>query len=379
MRSGKLVTWLDRYIFRQLALSLVAVTGGLTALIWLTQSLRFVELVVNRGLSMTVFLRLTSLLIPSFIAVILPITTYVVVQFIYQRLNGDRELTVIRSAGVSPFGMARPALALAVLVTILGYILNLWVVPVTLASFRQFQWDIRNRMAAFLLQEGVFTQISDKLTVYVRSRDSDGSLHGILVQDDRDQNSRATILAESGRLAEGANGPRAVLFNGSRQEIDHQTGRLNMLTFDQNEIDLGERAADAGVRPPDMSEVSTTQLLDASLAHDRDRPKWVAEGHKRLSSPLSTLSFAFVALISVLLGAFRRHGGFLRPLVAVGVVVGLLALGLAIDNLAARNNALIPLMWVQAVAPGLVCLWMLVVPDWFAERFRTTRMVPAGP
>ncbi len=378
MRSGKLVTWLDQYIFRQLGLALIAVTGGLTALIWLTQSLRFVELVVNRGLSMTVFLRLTSLLIPSFVAVILPITTYVVVQFIYQRLNGDRELTVIRSAGVSPFGMARPALALAILVTVLGYVLNLWVVPTTLASFRQFQWDIRNRMAAFLLQEGVFTQISDKLTVYVRSRGADGTLNGILVQDDRDQNARATILAESGRLAEGTNGPRAVLFNGSRQEIDHQTGRLNMLTFDQNEIDLGDRAADAGVRPPDMSEVSTRQLLDASLAHDRDRTKWIAEGHKRLSSPLSTLSFAFVALVSVLLGAFRRHGGFLRPLVAVGVVVGLLALGLAINNLAARNNALIPLMWVQAVAPALVCLWMLVVPDWWAERLRAARMAPAA-
>ena len=77
MRSGKLITWLGRYIFRQLSLALLAVTGGLTALIWLTQSLRFVELVVNRGLSMTVFIRLTSLLIPSFVAVILPITTFV--------------------------------------------------------------------------------------------------------------------------------------------------------------------------------------------------------------------------------------------------------------------------------------------------------------
>ena len=77
MRSGKLITWLDRYIFRQLSLALLAVSGGLTALIWLTQSLRFVELVVNRGLSMTVFIRLTSLLIPSFVAVILPITTFV--------------------------------------------------------------------------------------------------------------------------------------------------------------------------------------------------------------------------------------------------------------------------------------------------------------
>ena len=379
MRSGKLVTWLDRYIFRQLLLALVGVTGGLTALIWLTQSLRFVELVVNRGLSMSVFLRLTSLLIPSFVAVILPITTYVVVQFIYQRLNGDRELTVIRSAGVSPYGMARPALMLALIVTISGYALNLWVVPATLASFRQFQWDIRNRMAAFLLQEGVFTPISENLTVYVRSRDADGTLRGILVEDDRVANAHATILSESGRLIEGANGPRALLFNGSRQELDRQTGRLNMLTFDQNEIDLGERAAEAGVRPPDMSEVSTAELLDPRSAHDRDRGKWVAEGHKRLSGPLSTLSFALVALLSVLAGTFRRHGGFARPVISVGVVVGLLALGLAINNLAARDNALVPLIWVQAILPGLVSFWMLVVPDWMAGRFRVPNLARVHP
>ena len=57
MRSGKMVTRLDIYIFRQVLFALVVATGGLTALIWLTQSLRFVDLVVNRGLSLLVFLR----------------------------------------------------------------------------------------------------------------------------------------------------------------------------------------------------------------------------------------------------------------------------------------------------------------------------------
>ena len=94
---------------------LIAVTGGLAALIWLTQSLRFVELVVNHGLSLVVFLELTGLLIPSFVAVILPITSFVVVQFVYQRLAGDRELTVMRAAGLSPLALARPALAVAAL------------------------------------------------------------------------------------------------------------------------------------------------------------------------------------------------------------------------------------------------------------------------
>ncbi len=101
MRPGLAITRIDRYIFRQLSLALVAVTLGLTAFVWLTQSLRFVTLVVDHGLSLGVFLELTGLLVPSFVAVILPITTYIVIQFVYQRLAGDRELTVMRAAGLS--------------------------------------------------------------------------------------------------------------------------------------------------------------------------------------------------------------------------------------------------------------------------------------
>src|SRR6201746_2637216 len=135
MRSGKAITRLDIYIFRQVLLALVVATGGLTALIWLTQSLRFIDLVVNRGLSFLVFLQLTSLLIPSFVAVILPITTYVVIQFVYQRMTSDRELTVMRAAGLSPWALARPALAVALLATLVGYVLSIWAVPASLNDF----------------------------------------------------------------------------------------------------------------------------------------------------------------------------------------------------------------------------------------------------
>ncbi len=362
MRFPPLPTRLDRYIFRQLFWALIAVTAGLTALIWLTQSLRFVELVVNRGLSLVVFLRLTGLLIPSFIAVILPITTYVVIQFIYQRLAGDREVTVMRAAGLSPIALARPALALALLATMANYWLNLMVVPATLSSFREFQWEIRNKVAAFLLQEGVFTSISDKLVVYVRTRSPDGSLHGILVDDARDPAVHATILAESGQLMESTGSPRVLLLNGSRQEIDRQTGRLNMLTFTENEIDLASSTGPEGVRPADMSEVPISELLNPRRALPRDVPKWIAEAHKRLAGPLASISYAFVALVSVLTGAFQRHAGFIRPLASVLVVVLLVASGLTIDGLAARDNTLIPLVWARTLLPAAVCAIALFAP-----------------
>ena len=53
------------YIFSQLSFATILVTLTVTCAFWLTQSLRFIELVVNRGLSLVVFMRLTGLLIPS--------------------------------------------------------------------------------------------------------------------------------------------------------------------------------------------------------------------------------------------------------------------------------------------------------------------------
>ena len=367
MAVGALFRSLDRYILRQLGLALIAVTGGLTALIWLTQSLRFVQLVVDRGLSVGVFLRLTGLLIPSFVAVILPITTFIVIQFIYQRMAGDRELTVMRAAGLSPFGLARPGLALAAIVVLVCYGLNLFLVPASLASFRDFQWEIRNRMAAFLLQDGVFNQISDALTVYVRSRDPDGVLHGILVNDARDKNSPVTIFAQTGRLLDSSGALRALLSDGTREVIDRKTGRLDLLTFRENVIELSGPAQAHAARIPDMSEVSLSTLLHPpAFLSETDRGRWIAEGYKRVSSPLTALSYALVALLSVLTGTFRRQGSFVRPLVAISAVVCLLAIGLAIDNLAARNNALLPLMWVQAVLPAVLCGWALFGPQLLA-------------
>ena len=379
---------LDRYVFRQLLVALVAATAALVALIWLTQSLRLVELVVNRGLSLQVFFHLTGLLIPGFVSVILPITSFVVVQFVYQRLSGDRELTVMRAAGLSQLALSRPALGLAGLAALCCLVLNVWIVPSSNAAFREYQFEIRNRLAAFLLQEGVFTAISDQLTVYVRSRDPNGMLRGILVEDDRQKNTRATILAESGRLVDDGGAPHVQLFRGSREEIDKTTGRLDVLTFAENAIDLSDPKKAAEVRYRDTTEMSIGELLHPDpreITNPRDRGKFLVEANRRLSSPLTAFGFSLVALCSVLTGGFQRHGNVLRPLVGVASVVGLLALGLAVASLAARLPVLMPLVWLAAGLPIAACLAGLLAPGLRSRRAmaeiaaRTLpRQVPAG-
>ncbi|MDI2112367.1 LPS export ABC transporter permease LptF [Commensalibacter nepenthis] len=354
----------DRYILHQLLIALVATTGGLAALIWLTQSLRFVSLVVDRGLSLGVFLELTGLLIPSFVAVILPITTFVVVQFIYHRLAGDREIVVMRAAGMSSFALAKPGMICALITTIMCYLLNIWIVPAAYHSFRKNEFKIRNKMAAFMLQEGVFTNISNNLTVYIRSKDHNGVLKGILVEDARQPDNKATILAESGNIVIINDKPQVVLSNGSREVIDKKTGRLNVLNFERNTIDLSSNKEQTA-RLKDATEMSLHELLhpNAQEVFDRDYGKLAVEAHRRLTSPLTIFSFTMIALVSVLRGSFARYGNILRPLSAIFTIVGLMSLILIIQNVATRNMIFIPFIWVVAIAPGIIASCVLFIPE----------------
>lgn len=366
------MTRIDRYLFRQLSLALIAVTVGLAALVWLTQSLRFIELVLDRGLSLLVFLELTSLMLPSFFAVILPITTFIVVLFVYVRLASDRELVVMRAAGLSQWALARPAVLLAMIATGLCMLLNLWLVPLSHAAFRQWQFEIRNQLVGVLLQEGVFSQVGSDLTVYARYRDPDGTLRGILVHDQREEGAPVTILAEQGRITITPNGPRVTLLNGVRQQVERVSGtpplRLNILSFSENSVDLARATREEEVRSRDSRERSVAELLSPNPAEelrDREIRRFYAEAHQRLAGPLTTLAFALVALAVALTGEFRRHGGGMRIAIGISLVVGLLAMGLTGGNLAARDNIWVPLIWLQAVLPGLVALWWLAgAPGW---------------
>jgi lipopolysaccharide export system permease protein len=58
----------------------------------------------------------------------------------------------------------------------------------------------------------------------------------------------------------------------------------------------------------------------------------------------------------------------MRPLIAIAAIVVLLASGLAIGNLAARDNRLMPLIWAHAIVPGVICFWLLVGPQIMSAR-----------
>ncbi|HEY9163444.1 MAG TPA: LptF/LptG family permease, partial [Magnetovibrio sp.] len=224
---------LSRYIFWQLFVGMTLVATSLTAVVWLSQSLRFVDMIVNQGLSAGMFVFMTGLMMPNFLTIILPIALFAITTFVYHRMIMDRELVVMRAAGLSQLALAKPAILLSLLMVMVGYLLSTYLVPTSYTQFREMQWDIRYSFSHVLLREGTFNDAARGVTVYVRERTDDGQLLGILAHDSRDEKRSYTLMSERGAMVQSALGAKVIMFNGSRQDFDKQTKQLSILYFDR--------------------------------------------------------------------------------------------------------------------------------------------------
>jgi lipopolysaccharide export system permease protein len=365
------------YILRQVLVTTVFVLVTLTLAIWLTQSLRFIELIVNRGLGLGSFFYLTALLMPNFLSLVTPIALFMSTLFVYNRLTVDSELVVMRAVGFGPGQLARPAILLGILATAIGYALSLYLVPLTFGKFKELHSDVRSDYSGLLLQEGAFTNIGPNLTVYVRARETNGDLRGILVHDSRDAASPITLLAERGTLAMTDDGPRVILLNGNRQQVDRAAGKLSLLYFDRYSVEIGQTSNAREFRWREPGERYVDELLwpDMTEANDRQyAPRLIAEGHTRLSAPIYALALVLVGLACLLPGDFNRRGLSRRLLVAAACGLGVEALSIAVPNLAARSPAAIPFLYAVPLALIALSAWVLT-----SARLRRRVGSPDGP
>jgi len=346
------MTTLNRYILRQCLGMMVFVTAALSAAVWLAQSLRLVDLIVNRGLSVEVFLYLAVLILPRFLDIVLPVGAFIAVLFVFNRLTSESELVVMRSAGLGPLALARPVFLLAGIAFAALMALSAYFLPASNREFKDLQFEIRNRFVSALLQEGSFTTISDKLTIYVGSRNERGEVIGLLINDERDPQQPVTIMAERGAFAEAGGGSRLIMVNGNRQRFDRASGKLTVLSFDRYTLDLDMLRDAPGARFHEAQERFLGELffpppdLDAmSLRSFR------LEAHQRLAVPLSVFSFVLIPLACLLPGQLNRRGQLHRVLLAVLLAFFFQAFDLGVKNLANRYEAAIPLIYVIDLLP----------------------------
>jgi len=352
----------SRYLYMQHLRTTFGVTLVIVGIVWLFQTIRLLELVINRGAAFLDFVLMSLAVVPLWITIALPIGAFIAANWVFHRILADRELTVMQAIGQSPFQIGRAAIYAGFTVSVLLVINSVFILPTSFSIYKELQFKIRNNIPAIMLQENVFIDIVDGMTILIGEHEGNGVARDVFIHDTRNPTRIVTVTAESGKFTTSDGLPALVLYNGQRAEMTETPDNAAMLMFESHTMAINASGNNKAERMPiDMNEDSITNLLDPekspNKAYYNERR---VEGHYRIASPLLALALVLMTTSIMLFGQIRRDLWLRRALLNIGLGIGLIVFLITSRSISVTAAQFIPLIYVSVGAPILLSLWSLL-------------------
>jgi lipopolysaccharide export system permease protein len=353
---------LERYIFRIAFGGFLTCLAALTAVIWITQALRELDLVTGKGQTLAMFLVVTGLSLPALVTVIAPVALFIAVIYTLNKINGDSELIVMSAAGAAPQRLLKPFLVLAGFVSVIVALMVLYVMPASFQELRHLITKVRADFVANIVKEGQFSSLDNGITFHYRERSGDALL-GIFMQDRREPDRAIVYLAERGQAVEFNGQSYLVLEKGSVHRQMPNTRDSSIVGFERYGIDLAALSREASDILYKPRERSTMELLlpgdpeDYFVRFQSGRLR--AELHERLSAPLYPLAMLLIAFAALGEARTTRQG---RGTAAGAAIVAVIALRIAaFAALSLTGRSAWGAIWVYALPLSvIVCCLVLI-------------------
>ena len=352
------------YIFNQLLRTTLALTSVLVGIIWLFQTIRILELVVNRGAAVGDFLLMSVASMPLWLIIAIPISGFIAVNWVFSRILADRELLVMQSIGLSPLQLAKAPIALGILLTTFLAVNTVYILPTSFGIYKNLQFKLRNSIPTILLRDGVFIEVVDDMTMFIGSRDDNDIMRDLFIHDARIGDRIITMTAQSGEFIERDGSPTLVLQKGERSERNAEGQSGAVLLFDTHSVTITRSTSQQTERATiDINEDSISNLLSPDAAHS---PQYYlqrhAEGHYRIASPWLGLGLALLSAAIILRGQIRRDLWTRRASLNIGACV-LVIVAVVVSRGSVTNNASFwPFIHLSVFAPIIIAFWLLRQP-----------------
>ena len=386
-----------RYVFRQTSSALLLVLLSLTGIVWISLALRELNVVTSQGQSALTLIKMTTLGLPSFVAVITPFALLITSIHTLNRLNSDSEIIVLTASGATAWTIVRPLLALGIVVMLFISFVNHFAAPWSYRQLRDIILQVRTDLLTQVIQPGRFSSPEKGLTFHIRERSLDGTLYGLVMHDARKDDEVQSYLAEKGVMVEDKGGTYLFMMDGHiLRRNGGMTEPTQIIAFDKYAVDLDsfeQRASDGATVlrareryfdelidpdpvPPTPEPVKAKSKAETKAATDDaaaskkkkgksssredDEGKLRSELHERFSSALYPIAFVLMAVAMVGQAQSTRQNRNARMGLCFLFGVGIRLTGLATNNIVTMNASAVPVLYIIPIAAIAVSMFLIV-------------------
>jgi lipopolysaccharide export system permease protein len=300
------------------------------------------DLVIEYGVSLFKVGQLLILLLPSTVAVTVPMAFLVGILLTYSRIVQDNEYHGMQASGISVRSIVLPSIYLAVFVTIIMILFNNYVLPAANLTYKKIYYDIIQKRSGMLIQKHVFINSFDDYVFYIGDKDSKNDLLKNVIVFVKDNTSPDTpakvILSREGEIINDDKSYRLALKlkNGIIQLGSYaDPDKLSQIFYNTNYVDLDIKGLFKNRNEPDDIK-GTREMTGEEIAAEIKKGKeskhdknWLfIEFHKKFSIPFAVIAFAIVGIpLGLMTKKGGRIGGIAFSLVLIFIYYVLLSTG----------------------------------------------------
>ncbi len=301
------------YILREILPIFLIGLMVFTVILLMDKILKLIELVVNRGGSLSNILMLFLFISPSFLIITIPISVLLATLLTFGRLSSDSEITAFKASGMSLYQLFIPISVFALGTFLLTSFLVFYGLPWGNRGFKSTLFLIAQSKADMEIKERIFSDTFSGLVVYVDRVPLQGNrMEGILIYDEREKGKFNTIIAEEGFLINNRSNQEIIirLNHGDIHRYEPQLQTFQKIKFNTYDLKLELAktflAIERKLKDKEMSVDDIREKIKQVKKTGGDAIPYEVEIQKRYAIPFTCIVFA---LMGVPLGIQPRRSG----------------------------------------------------------------------
>ena len=354
---------LDRYIISEV-LSFVTLTASALTIMLIVRTLfELTDMLINERVAWPYIIKLLVYRLPAFLILTFPMSLLASSELAIGRLSTDSEITAMRAGGISLRRMAIPFVIAALVVSILSFVINDYIVPEANYHYHNIIHEIAQKKDPSCIRQNVFFRDAENRYFYVNRFDEKNMImRDIIVYEFTGEESLRTITAKEGTwVADTWKLENGTIYNN--HEGEEGVYEMSFATLDIILKEDLQKFFKTQRTPQEMSSKELRQHIDILQQAGVDTKSFEVYLYMKYSVPLSGLIFV---LLGVPLGLRVKRGSKATGIIISIVLVFIYYISVSTIRSFGRGGTIIPVL--AAWLPNIIFAILGIILIFKAEK-----------
>jgi lipopolysaccharide export system permease protein len=305
-----------KHFFLELSKYFFLVLFTFSAIVWTVQAVNFLDLIVEDGHTMSLYLNYSLLNIPKILTKFIPLSFLLALILSILKFDSENELIVLWTSGLNKIKIINFFLKIALIVTLIQLFLAAFINPNVLNYSRSLIKASNLNLISSIIKTNEFNDAIEGLTIYVEEKNELGIMKNIFIRDDshklstienQEKTDNLTIFAEKGRL--NSKTKNSLILENGVIHSENRSNEIQIIKFKKTELIFNDLKTKSIIYPKVQETPSkillncffkkTTHSLlkghhDLKCHSEEQRIEVLAEINRRFGMPL------YIPLLSLL-------------------------------------------------------------------------------